>query len=285
MSKIPCNVIRDLMILYEDDVCSEESRQMVDSHIKECEACQNLYQRSKKPLPEISLEREGGKASGENGDEFWELAGRAVKKYERKLTYRHVFIFGIVLLAVMIVVTAWKDWLQFRINVVPSEDVQVSELYELENGDIYCTFTCKDIVDVVNISDMKVPEGKGFRDYDQGWYEVSFQYPKFYERPTADKICSDEVSAVFKKKIVNTAYWMEDEEGNIIPDEAYVGGTHTCASIYYNGKNKEDRLLVWEEGQKLDPAPEEIEEKVREDMLSSDVLSEFSWMFSHQIIR
>lgn len=29
MSKIPCNVIRDLMILYEDDVCSEESSQKI----------------------------------------------------------------------------------------------------------------------------------------------------------------------------------------------------------------------------------------------------------------
>ena len=30
MRKIPCHIIQDLMVLYEDNVCSEESRQMVE---------------------------------------------------------------------------------------------------------------------------------------------------------------------------------------------------------------------------------------------------------------
>lgn len=285
MNRIPCSVVRDLMILYEDDVCSEESRQMIDSHIKECEACRDAYQRSKQPLPEISFKGEGGNSDSENGDEFWEIARRAVRKFERKLTYRHVLIFGTLFLAVIAIVTVWSEWLQFRVNLVPSEDVRISELYELENGDIYCTFTCEDILGTVNISDMKVPEGKGFQDYDQGWYEVSFQYPMFYEKLTDDKIYGNEVSVVFKKQSKYATNWIQDEEGKTIPDEASVSSTHTCASIYYNGKNKEDRLLVWEEGQELDPAPEEIEAKVREDMLSSDFLLDYYWMFTTRIIR
>lgn len=281
MSKIPCNVIRDLMILYEDDVCSDESRQMVDGHIEECEACRSIYQRSRQPLPEISLGEEKKEGDGEGDDEFWEFASRAVKKFEKKLTYRYVIIFCIMLLAAMIVVKVWKEWAQFRVNVVPSEDIQVSELYELENGDIYCTFTCKDCFERVNISDMKVPEGKAYQDCDQGWYEISFQYPMFYERPYADKISDDEVSVVFHKKSAEITDWIGDGEGNMVPDEASLRSMHTCVSIYYNGKNKEDSLLIWKEGQKLDPAPAEIEKKVKEEMLSSD----YYWTFSTQIIR
>ena len=34
-----CEVIRDLLPLYADDACSEESRRLVDEHLAECPAC------------------------------------------------------------------------------------------------------------------------------------------------------------------------------------------------------------------------------------------------------
>ena len=37
--KTDCNVIRDLLPLYADEVCSEESRELVDEHLTECAAC------------------------------------------------------------------------------------------------------------------------------------------------------------------------------------------------------------------------------------------------------
>ena len=47
MSKIPCAVIQDLMVLYEDDVISAESRKLVEEHIQECEDCRILYEKTK----------------------------------------------------------------------------------------------------------------------------------------------------------------------------------------------------------------------------------------------
>ena len=38
--KYPCNIIQDLLPLYHDNVCSEESRRAVQQHLPECEACQ-----------------------------------------------------------------------------------------------------------------------------------------------------------------------------------------------------------------------------------------------------
>ncbi len=38
-----CNVIKDLLPLYVDDCCSEESSQLVREHLKECAACQGVY--------------------------------------------------------------------------------------------------------------------------------------------------------------------------------------------------------------------------------------------------
>ena len=36
MAKIPCEIIRDLLPLYQDDICSEKSRNAIEEHIKEC---------------------------------------------------------------------------------------------------------------------------------------------------------------------------------------------------------------------------------------------------------
>lgn len=39
MNNLNCKVIGDLLPLYADEVCSQESRAMVDGHLEECEAC------------------------------------------------------------------------------------------------------------------------------------------------------------------------------------------------------------------------------------------------------
>ena len=39
IENIHCDVIRDLLPLYKDDVCSDESRKLVENHLNICEAC------------------------------------------------------------------------------------------------------------------------------------------------------------------------------------------------------------------------------------------------------
>lgn len=39
--KISCEIVKDLLPLYHDDVCSIESRAAVDEHLQECEPCKN----------------------------------------------------------------------------------------------------------------------------------------------------------------------------------------------------------------------------------------------------
>ena len=53
MNDIPCGVIRDLLPLYTEDLCSEESRALVDDHIINCPDCRRAKESMKKtePLP------------------------------------------------------------------------------------------------------------------------------------------------------------------------------------------------------------------------------------------
>lgn len=39
----PCGIIKDLLPLYIDDVCNNESRQAVESHLAECEDCRKYH--------------------------------------------------------------------------------------------------------------------------------------------------------------------------------------------------------------------------------------------------
>lgn len=38
---ISCDIIRDLLPLYHDGVCSEDSRRAVEEHLTHCEGCRN----------------------------------------------------------------------------------------------------------------------------------------------------------------------------------------------------------------------------------------------------
>ena len=40
MSKISCNVIQDIMPLYVDEIVSEDTKKLVEEHLKECERLQ-----------------------------------------------------------------------------------------------------------------------------------------------------------------------------------------------------------------------------------------------------
>lgn len=248
MSKISCDVIRDLMVLYEDNVCSEESRALVDEHIRECDACRRLYETAAIGLPDISLKKEGNSDNGKNDDELSDVFRQACKKLRRKITYRHILTVWITLWVIVIGSTIWTGWLKYQINIVPSEDVQITELYELENGSIYCTFQCKDVITAVNTSEIKVPEGMRYKEYDDGWQEIYFQYPGPFSNSVDKLIYGDEISVVFPREDGSRDYTNES--------------VHKCKTIYYGKENQKDKLIVWEEGQELESAPEEIEERI-----------------------
>jgi len=47
MNKISCNVTKDLLPVYLDDICSEESKTLVEKHLQECEECKQFLEEIK----------------------------------------------------------------------------------------------------------------------------------------------------------------------------------------------------------------------------------------------
>ncbi len=48
-----CNIIRDLLPLYIDACCSEESKEQLETHLAQCPACKDIYESMKTPCETI----------------------------------------------------------------------------------------------------------------------------------------------------------------------------------------------------------------------------------------
>lgn len=69
MSKLSCNVIRDLLPTYLDGICSEESKLLVEEHLADCEKCKAF-------VKEIHVQETKADSSGEQVHYF-----KKAKKY------------------------------------------------------------------------------------------------------------------------------------------------------------------------------------------------------------
>ena len=74
-----CNVIRDLLPLYADGICSEESRELIEEHIKNCPECNEELQKAKS-CPEF-------KQADENAD-IAKKAGKRVKSIKKRVVIK-----------------------------------------------------------------------------------------------------------------------------------------------------------------------------------------------------
>jgi len=245
--RITCDVIRDLMILCEDDVCSEDSKNLIMEHIAVCEECRKIYEMSNTSMPEMIFIEE-------KEVEVEHQAVKAFKEIKKKMTFEAIMKFGIVALIVLMIHYAWKYNFEEKVNVVPPSEIAMTEIYQLDNGDYYATLECEgrfawDHCDVVYLPE----DGNRFTS-EEFCYQVNFQRPFFWEWNKS--FYKDKISIHFPKE--NYAF------GKDYP-------TKECVSIQYVTGSGEEELIIWEEGQSVQEAPEEIERRVDEqiDLYSS----------------
>lgn len=130
MNKISCEVVKDLLPLYVDDICSEDSKQIVASHLDTCEECRREYNQIKY---DIHIEQENHDSS---------IISKISKKWrwEKKKS----FIWGVGFL--LVIVAAIVDFLIYSNFTVPvsNDNILVSNVSELENGKIFFTLEVLD---------------------------------------------------------------------------------------------------------------------------------------------
>lgn len=98
--KTPCSVIRDLLPLYQDGVCSPESRQLVEEHLEECETCRAEWERMSAPIPTAHPQVEERTVA--------QAASSAWKRGRRRAFSKGFFVAAVLVIAVCWLVGLWN---------------------------------------------------------------------------------------------------------------------------------------------------------------------------------
>jgi len=155
----PCGIIKDLLPLYMDDVCNEESRQAVEEHLAECESCRNDY----------DIMKGTGDIGNRNSKypEDLEMADR-LKCVKRKINKRITKMICCVTAAAMTCIAGYHLLFNAPIKQLSPEDVSITanvypveELIESWEGQTVDTDTVTVSSDENDDSDLitvKIPE-------------------------------------------------------------------------------------------------------------------------------
>lgn len=150
MNELKCEVIRDLLPLYHDGVCSEESKKLVEEHLTSCEGCREELFGMDAAVPKVSVnsEAETLRAVGN----AW---GKAKKRSYRKGLTIGLAILVFVALCVGLFFTFFFAW---SMEGVPMEP-------RLNNGDfcLFRRFVTPKRGDIVAVSG-RFESGGQFRD-------------------------------------------------------------------------------------------------------------------------
>ncbi len=115
MKKISCNVIKDLLPLYVDDVVSDDTKELVEEHISNCEGCREEAESMGKTLV-IPAESEGAQ----------------IKKIKRKMNKRKVITVCISSLLTLVIGFGLFMYLTFYGNAVSSDNVNVRTEFQYD---------------------------------------------------------------------------------------------------------------------------------------------------------
>lgn len=253
MSRIPCNVNKDLLPLYVDNVCSEESKSMVEEHLAGCEECQGYYDALREGIPEEKIAEEKEELLSEEKMREAEVSViKGAKKEISKNQGRKIAVVAagfIFLLFVLEGLTgSYMGWLgklpifDLRAKV---EDVHVTELYQLKNGYLYITVE---------------PEKKCHTTYAgnlQEVYDKKEGYTGVYEGFFGLESAPLDFNAIPIKRVSYVYPLSGKERGDYGELEV-----RENSAIYLEGKGGE-KLEIWKKGQEVEPAPPEIEGKAK----------------------
>ena len=143
--KLSCEVIRDLLPLYHDGVCSEESREIVEEHVETCADCKAVLH---------GLREETATDTVETAQP---LVSIQMKWNAQK---RRALLKGAGIVTLIFAVLIGSIWGLTRWHGIPieSENLRVVEVSQVDDGVIYCTLGVWDDADGFGYFDYTLTE-------------------------------------------------------------------------------------------------------------------------------
>lgn len=138
-----CNIIEDLLPLYVEGLVSEETKQEIEKHLKECKSCLNIFKEMKKDNILFEIESNNEEIKEDNENEI-----KCIKKIKRKFTFK---VLMYIFISIIITIFALNIWNTYRI--VQDKNGKYI-LYNINTGNIqkgmdgtnmYANYTINDI--------------------------------------------------------------------------------------------------------------------------------------------
>ena len=242
--KKECAIVQDLLALYEDDCLQEESRKMVEDHIAECQECRWVYEACEK-MQDIQVQ-----AQTESDLQIQKSASQIMKKIKRRTTLKAVI--GIVLIVAVIIgghvfcnhITDSEWGYSEMLYGIASDDVEVAQLYQLAGGDIYCVLKSSKSIGIQSMTGLQEPSELSDQNEEQT-LEYRMRGRTFWETVSVPEIKQSTI--IFPVRL----------EG--ISEETKQEYTCYAKQVAFYGKTMSDKKVIWNEGQDIAKAPDEIE--------------------------
>ncbi len=196
MKKISCNVIRDILPLYADNVVSDDTRAMIEEHLGSCEECSSEVFALKRELilpetPELLLNE-----------------AKVLLRLKKRLQIKKALMIILSVLAVLGILTGFYFWANAKQIYIPYEKLDMQLFYN--SGYMWISYEGE--YDEVVRSDIFVRETETRTGVKQYQTRVVCMYDTFW--------------SVY----VETLFWWneEDEDGFI-----YLGSSGDLDQVYY----------------------------------------------------
>jgi hypothetical protein len=228
MSNIQCEIIKDLLPLYADRVCSEASRTMVEAHLAECGGCREELEniRGELQIP--------AKAAAGNGRSDGNVIKGISATWNRSKT--KAFIKGAVITALTCTVISlgYVGLFHWNITTVSTDVIQITDVSKLADGRI--------------AYHVKLTDG-----YDLN--EVRFDTDEngnFYMTPYRPVVKAKPIANV---GLFNMYYTFADFEKHVYQEKQ--GDDREITALYFG--TRKDNILIWKKGMDLPAASDKVE--------------------------
>ncbi|UHA75461.1 zf-HC2 domain-containing protein [Paenibacillus sp. 481] len=229
MSKLSCDIITDLLPLYNDNVCSLATKEVVEEHITNCDNCKMVREQMEMSIP-FSLTSESMEQNKTDGMELKRIA--AFWNRSKFIAFAKGLIVATTICAAIYL--GFVGLFQWNITKVPTDVVKITDISQMKNGSVAFHATLTDGYDLNQIA---------FTLDSGGNYYVTPLRPIIKSKEFAHIGLGNMYHTVDVKRLNNE----QKEKRDRIQIEAVYWGS------------PEDRILVWKKGVVLPPANDALE--------------------------
>lgn len=221
--KTSCNVIQDLLPLYHDGVCSEESKELVQEHIAACAQCKDFLHNLKEEAAPDKVDAAGALSA----------IGSAWRKSTKTALVKGLLI---AFLICGIIFGALVAAMEVDFIEISTHAMKVSEIYQLQDGRI--------------LFKLDVPNGVHCRNFRFIYAENGCKY----QIPVRPLISTTELQGF--GSYLDSYMMIDPAENNAW---AKSQGMEPITAWYLGSPDSSIPLLIYEEGMIPEPAPAELE--------------------------